>query len=271
MDFVYSIIERTGWFDNLSAGSVIIGVIDIMLVAALFCYLYRLMKETGSVNIFYGILLFVAVWLFVARGLQMRLMGAILDQLMNIGTIALVVIFQKEIRRFFKNLGSRGYFRRLTGFFVKKDKAEKIADAYKPIVDACVEMSAEKVGALIVIERSINLDMFADKGVWIDAAISKPLIENVFFKNSPLHDGAMLIQNGRITVAACQLPLSEDLNVPLKLGLRHRSAISASMQCDAIIVVVSEETGTISVAMNGEIKRRLTRKQLEAVLMQENQ
>lgn len=257
------------WFGNLSIGSAVVWVVDVMLVVMTVYYLYRLMKETGSMNIFYGILVFFILWLLVARGLQMKMMGAILDQLMNVGTIAIVVIFQKELRRFFKNVGSHGHFRRIAKYFSKKDDAAKNVEIYKPVIDACMEMSAEKVGALILIERTISLDMFADKGVWIDASMSKPLIENIFFKNSPLHDGAMLIQNGRISVAACQLPLSEDLVVPLKLGLRHRSAISASMSCDAIIIVVSEETGAISVAMNGEIKRRLTRKQLEDIIRQE--
>ena len=267
MNLAFSIIPAD-WFQGQSVGSAIIGAIDIMLVVSITYYLYRLMKETGSTNIFYGIFVFFILWLIVARGFQMRMMGAILDQLMSIGAIALVVIFQKELRRFFKNVGSQGHFKCIAKYFGKKDRADK-SEMYKPIVDACVEMAAEKVGALILIERTINLDMFSDKGVWIDASISKPLIENIFFKNSPLHDGAMLIQNGRITVAACQLPLSDDLVVPLKLGLRHRSAISASMVCDAIIIVVSEETGAISVAQNGEIKRKLTREQLEEILMSE--
>lgn len=266
---IFSIsIMQSEWLQNLSIGSVIIGVIDVMLLAYMVYYFYRLMKETGSTNIFYGILVFSILWLIVARGLQMKLMGAILDQLMNVGTIALVVIFQKEIRRFFKNVGSHGRLNRIMKYFVKKNDAEKKEEIYKPLVDACMEMSAEKVGALILVERTINLDMFADKGEVVDAAISKSLIENIFFKNSPLHDGAMLIQNGRISVVACQLPLFEDLVVPLKLGLRHRSAISASMSCDAVVIVVSEETGVVSVAMNGEIKRRLTRKQLEDILYQ---
>lgn len=269
MNSAFSIMPAD-WFQGLSVGSAIIGAIDIMLVVSITYYLYRLMKETGSTNIFYGIFVFFILWLIVARGFQMRMMGAILDQLMNIGAIALVVIFQKELRRFFKNVGSQGHFKCIAKYFGKKDKADKSAEMYKPVVDACVEMAAEKVGALILIERTINLDMFSDKGVWIDASISKPLIENIFFKNSPLHDGAMLIQNGRIAVAACQLPLSDDLVVPLKLGLRHRSAISASMVCDAIIIVVSEETGGISVAVNGQIKRGLSREELEKELAREN-
>ena len=270
MNLSIYLLEYFTWLDGLSAGTVIIGIIDVLLVASLLYYLYRLMKETGSMNIFYGIMILVTLWLFVARGLEMKLMGAILDQLMNVGTIALVVIFQKEIRRFFKNLGSRGHFRRITKYFTKKEKDEKAVGVYNPIIDAVFEMGSEKVGALILIERTINLNMFADKGVWIDASISKPLVENIFFKNSPLHDGAMLVQNGRISVAACQLPLADDLVVPLKLGLRHRSAISASMVCDAVIIIVSEETGAVSVAINGSIERRLTRERLEEILYQEN-
>ena len=263
-------ITLSEWLQKLSVGTIIIEVVYVLLVCAMVCYLYKLMKETGSTSIFYGILVFLILWIIVARGLQMKMMGAIFDQLMNVGTIALVVIFQKELRRFFKNVGSHGHFEYLAKRFVKKNKAEKCAEIYQPIIEACMEMAAEKVGALILIERTISLDMFADNGVQIDAAMSKPLIENIFFKNSPLHDGAMLVQNGRISVVSCQLPLSEDLVIPLKLGLRHRSAISASTLCDAVIIVVSEDTGAVSVAMKGQIERRLTRERLEEILMQEN-
>ena len=130
---IFSIsIMQSEWLQNLSVGSVIIGVIDVMLLAYMVYYFYRLMKETGSTNIFYGILVFSILWLIVARGLQMKLMGAILDQLMNVGTIALVVIFQKEIRRFFKNVGSHGRLNRIMKYFVKKNDAEKKEEIYNP-------------------------------------------------------------------------------------------------------------------------------------------
>ena len=244
----------------------IIDVVDVLLVAALLYYFYRLMKESGSLNIFSGILVFVLLWVFVSRVLEMKLLGSIFDQMMSVGVLAFIVIFQDEIRRFFKSLGSHRYFRRVSEFFSNRGKVDDVASDYLPIVMACMSLAQQKTGALIVIERNESLAEYARTGETINADINQRLIETIFFKNTPLHDGAMLIQNGRISAVACILPVSHDLNIPKKLGLRHRSAKGVSEVTDAIAIVVSEETGGISVAEGGKIKVGLTAQQLEGIL-----
>ncbi len=241
-------------------------IIDILLVAGLLYYFYRLMKESGSLNVFSGILIFVILWAFVSHVLQMRLLGSIFDQLMGVGTLALIIIFQEEIRRFFKNLGSHRHFKVVSQYFTKDKGTAEDNSTYLPIVMACMSMSQQKVGALIVVERNESLDEYIKTGETINANIGQRLIETIFFKNSPLHDGAMIVREGRIVAASCILPVSHDLNIPKKLGLRHRSAMGVSESTDAIAIVVSEETGNISVAVNGKFKIGLTAQQLEGIL-----
>ena len=244
-------------------------VIDIVLVALLLYYIYRLMKESRSLNIFIGVIVFVLVWLFVSQVLEMRLLGAILDKLVGVGALALIVLFQEEIRRFLYSLGARQQFKRLARLFEGHKKArqsEETRQMIVPIVLACMSMGKEKVGALIVIERASPLDDIVDR---IDANINQRLIENIFFKNSPLHDGAMIISQKRIKAAGCILPVSHDLNIPKELGLRHRAAMGISQDSDAIAIVVSEETGRISIAMGGQFYLRLSAEALEQILTTE--
>ncbi|MBE6294873.1 MAG: diadenylate cyclase CdaA [Bacteroidaceae bacterium] len=240
-------------------------IVDVVLVAFLLYYFYRLMKESGSLNIFSGILVFVLLWVFVSRVLQMKLLGSIFDQMMSVGVLAFIVIFQDEIRRFFKTLGSHRHFKKLSKFFSRDDAEENTSD-YLPIVMACMSMSQQNVGALIVIERNESLEEYVQTGETVNADLSQRLIEAIFFKNAPLHDGAMIVRGGRIMAAACILPVSHDLNIPKKLGLRHRSAKGVSELTDAIAIVVSEETGNISVAVGGKIKMGLNAQQLEGIL-----
>ena len=228
-------------------------------------YMYRLMKDSGSLNVFVGILVFIFSWLFVSKMLQMRLLGSILDQLMSVGTLALVVIFQEEIRNFFRTLGSHRHFGFLSKFF-SRDKKDSNATEVMPIVLACNSMAQQKVGALIVVQRNMLLDDIVKTGETINANISQRLVEAVFFKNAPLHDGAMIIQNGRITAAQCILPVSHNMNISKKLGLRHRSAIGITEIYDAIAIVVSEETGTISAAIGGKLIQNLDARKLEEIL-----
>ena len=245
----------------------IMDFVDILLVAALLYYFYQLMKESGTINIFAGILVFIVLWIFVSRVLEMRLLGSIFDQMMNVGVLALIIIFQEEIRRFFKTLGSQHRFRRISSLFSKdKDKKEDTA-VMLPIVMACMGKSQQKVGALIIIERDESLDEYMQAGEPIDANINQRLIENIFFKNSPLHDGALIVQNGRLKAASCILPVSHEVNIPKKLGLRHRAALAISQETDAIAIIVSEETGAISVAQKGKFKLGLTAQQLERILV----
>ena len=248
-------------------------IIDILLVALMLYYIYRLMRESRSINVFTGIIVFVVVWLFVSQILEMRLLGAILDKLVSVGVIALIVIFQDEIRKFLYNLGAHRRIRAFSRLFASQHAKEKsqreIKAVVMPMVMAAMNMSRGKVGALIVIERTMPLDDVVVTGDTIDANINPRLIENVFFKNSPLHDGAMVVSRGRIKAAGCILPVSHDLSIPKELGLRHRAAMGISQESDAVAVVVSEETGGISVAVRGEFRLRLSAEELESILTME--
>ena len=244
-------------------------IIDILSVALLLYYAYKFMKESGSVKIFTGVLIFILLWLLVAQVLEMRLLGAIFDQLVKVGAIALIILFQDDVRHFLQMLGSHEkvsrLFRLLTGG--KKEKVEH--SDIMPIVMACMNMSKQKVGALMVFERNIPLNDIIHTGDTIDANLNQRLIENIFFKNSPLHDGAMIIRHKRITAAGCILPVSHSLDIPKKLGLRHRAALGVSQQTDALAVIVSEETGGISIAFKGEFHLRLSAEELESFLPRE--
>ena len=244
-------------------------LIDILLVAYLLYQTYRLMKDSGSINIFTGILVFIGIWLIVSQVLEMKLLGSIFDKLVSVGVLALIILFQDELRRFLVTLGSHkrlgSFFRFLTGN--KKEKLEH--DDIMPVVMACISMGKQKVGALIVIEHNLPLDDVVRTGEIINADINQRLIENIFFKNSPLHDGAMIIRHKRIEAAGCILPVSHDLNIPKELGLRHRAAMGVSQETDALAIIVSEETGGISVAYKGQFHLRLTAEELERILTKE--
>ena len=247
-------------------------LIDVLLVALMLYYIYRLMRESRSLNVFIGIMVFVITWLFVSQVLQMRLLGSILDKLVSVGVIALIVLFQEDIRKFLYNLGAHQRMRALRRLFSSKGKEKDrkdVKEAIMPVVMSSMNMSRGKVGALIVIERSVPLDDIVMTGDLIDANINQRLIENIFFKNSPLHDGAMVISKKRIRAAGCILPVSHDLDIPKELGLRHRAAMGISQESDAVAVVVSEETGGISVAIKGEFHLRLSAKELESILTKE--
>jgi uncharacterized protein (TIGR00159 family) len=249
-------------------------IVDILLVAMMLYYIYRLMRESRSLNVFIGIMVFVVVWLFVSQVLEMRLLGSILDKLVSVGVIALIVIFQDDIRKFLYNLGAHQRVRALKRFFVSRDKDKKEVSMKKmttiiPIVMACMNLGRGKVGALIVIEREAPLEDIVSTGDLIDANVNQQLIENIFFKNAPLHDGAMIISKKRIKAAGCILPVSHDLNIPKELGLRHRAALGISQESDALSVVVSEETGGISVAINGQFRLHLSPEELESILTKE--
>ncbi|RRD00824.1 diadenylate cyclase CdaA [Prevotella sp. OH937_COT-195] len=245
-------------------------IIDILAVAMGLYYIYRLMKASRSQNVFGGIIMFLIVWIFVSRVFEMRLLGAIMDNLMSVGVIALIILFQDEIRKFFYNLGAHRNFSALKRLF-RGHKKEKNVDmeSVMAIVRACMNMGRGKVGALIVFERTTPLDDIAETGEKIDSRLSQRLIENIFFKNSPLHDGAMVVSKHRIKAAGCILPVSHNDSIPKELGLRHRAAMGISEESDALAVVVSEETGRISMAMEGKFNLRLSAEDLESILTQE--
>ena len=246
-------------------------MIDILCVALMLYYLYRLMKESRSLNVFIGIIVFVIIWLFVSQVLEMRLLGSIMDKLVSVGVIAIIIIFQEEIRKFLYSLGAHQRMRGFMRLFYSGGRNKKTMDktAIMPIVMACINMSRGKVGALIVIERMVSLDDIIETGDRIDANINQRLIENVFFKNSPLHDGAMVVSKRRIVAAGCILPVSHNTDIPKELGLRHRAALGISQDSDAIAIVVSEETGGISLAIKGEFRLRVSGELLESILTKE--
>ncbi|SEN26997.1 TIGR00159 family protein [Prevotella sp. ne3005] len=248
-------------------------IIDIFLVATMLYYIYRLMRESRSLNVFIGIMVILVVWIFVSQVIEMRLLGSIMDRLASVGLIVLIVIFQDEIRKFLYNLGAHQRVRALKKFFIKdKDEREatmEMMGCIIPVVMATQNMSRGKVGALIVIERHIRLDDIVQTGSLIDSNVNQQLIENIFFKNAPLHDGAMVISKRRIRAAGCILPVSHDLNIPKELGLRHRAALGVSQESDSISVIVSEETGGISIAMGGKFRLRMTAEELESFLSKE--
>lgn len=247
--------------------------IDILLVAILLFYCYKVMKRSRSVNIFYGVLIFVSFWIIVSKILDMKLLGSILNQLVNVGAIALIVLFSEEIRHFFYDLGTHEKANRLIRFF-RSDKKKQLSDEYRydrevifPIVMACINMSKQRVGALIVMENDIPLTDAIRTGETIDARITQRLIENIFFKNSPLHDGAMIISEGKVRAAACILPISHDLDIPKEFGLRHRAGKGITSDTDALAIIVSEETGNITAAHNDVFRSHLTAEELETILM----
>lgn len=239
---------------------------DIFLVAIMLYYCYKVMKESRSLNVFFGVLTFVVVWIFVSQLLEMKLLGSILDKLVSVGALALIILFQEELRKFFYTLGTHQRVRNIMQLVRGEHKQKNERSDIMPVVMACMNMSKQKVGALIVMERQLPLNDVMRSGEIIDAAINQRLIENIFFKNSPLHDGAMVISNKRIRAAGCILPVSHSMNIPKELGLRHRAAMGISQETDALSIIVSEETGSISVAFKGNFQLRLTAEELERIL-----
>jgi len=241
--------------------------LDIIIVAMLLYYLYKIMKESGTINIFFGVLAFIIVWVVASEIFEMRLIGTILDKVMSIGLIILVILFQDQIKRFLVELGNHNRWKFLRNLFRHHRSGNSHDDDRRkwvmPIVYACMSMSKSKTGALIVIEQSIPLENYEKTGDIIDSSINSRLIENIFFKNSPLHDGALIIAHDRMKAAGCILPVSHDTSIPKSMGLRHRSALGISQATDAAAIVVSEETGNISYAYKGKITTRLSSTDLE--------
>lgn len=233
-----------------------IDVLDVLMVGLLVYWLIRAVRGTSAVNIFVGILLIYVVWI-ASRALGMKLLSFILGQVLGVGVVALLVIFQPEIRRFLLRItssssaASRGIFKRL--FRQARSGGMQPADL-EELTAACRKMSETKTGALIAIRHGSSLNEFIDTGDEIDARINRRLIENIFFKNTPLHDGAMIITQDHIISARCTLPITARQDIPAHFGMRHRAAIGLSEVSDASVIVVSEETGNISFVQNGTIK-----------------
>jgi uncharacterized protein (TIGR00159 family) len=248
----------------------ILDIIDILLVAFLLYQMYNLIKGTTAINIFIGIFLIYLLWL-VVRALNMQLLGTILGQVIGIGVIALIIIFQQEIRRFMLMLGTR---------YVKKKRfsIEKLFSFGEPeseevnisaIVNASASMSSQKTGALIVLAHESDLFSIVKTGDIINADTSSRLLESIFFKNSPMHDGAVIIKKDKIAAARCVLPSTERIDLPPHFGMRHRAALGLTEKTDASVVIVSEETGAISFANHGEIEYNISSNNLQQILEKE--
>lgn len=242
-------------------------IIDILLVAVVMYQLYNLVQKSGTSAIFKGVLAFLFIWILVSKVFEMRLMGAILDTLVNVGLLVLIILFQDEIRRFLMSLGSSKTFRFISRIFKGKDHNELSDQVITPLVLACINMAKSYTGALIVLEEEISLGTYAATGEDIDADISTRLIENIFFKNSPLHDGAMIVSHGRIRAAGCILPISQNPDLPKHFGLRHRAALGLSQETDAKVIVISEERGKISFVSDGIIEANVTPEKLQELLV----
>lgn len=233
-----------------------IDVLDVLMVGLLIYWLIRAVRGTSAVNIFVGILLIYIVWI-ASRALGMKLLSFILGQVLGVGVVALLVIFQPEIRRFLLRItssssaASRGIFKKL--FHQARSGGMQPAEL-EELTAACRKMAETKTGALIVLRHGSSLAEFIDTGDEIDARINRRLIENIFFKNSPLHDGAMIMSTDHIISARCTLPITARQDIPPHYGMRHRAAIGVSEVSDASVIVVSEETGAISFVQDGNIK-----------------
>ncbi|MDR2978995.1 MAG: diadenylate cyclase CdaA [Bacteroidales bacterium] len=243
-------------------------LIDIFLVALILFELYSLLKGTSAMRIVWGIALVYVIYKF-ATLLHLGLISEILGQVISVGMIALIVVFQPEIRSFLLFIGNRKFINFINGKFNRKDDPQKHIDDIDAITRACKRMAASKTGALIIIAKEAPLEDFLSTGETIDARVSRELLENIFFKNSPLHDGAVIIKNHRIAAARCILPVSRREDLPTDLGLRHRSAIGATTSTDAIAVVVSEQTGAISLCKAGQISRDISPIVLQQMLTDE--
>lgn len=245
-------------------------IIDILLLAGLLHVSYNILRSSGSKALFSGIIAFIVVWIIISQLLEMRLVGAILDKFINIGFLIIVIIFQEEIKKFLATIGSAGIWQRFR--LTRRERLAQLEATHAhiaPIILACMNMARKKTGALIVIQRSIDLTPWMHAGERFDSDINARLIENIFFKNSPMHDGAMIISNGRISAAGVILPVANNADLNKDLGLRHRAALGISQKTDAIVIIISEELGTISVAHRGDITIDISAENLQALLEQE--
>ena len=247
-------------------------LIDVLLVAFFLYQTYKLMTSSGTLAIFSGVVSFIVVWILVSQVLEMRLMGAILDKFISVGFVVLVILFQDEIRRFLLALGSHRGWKFLGKLFSKRGANKESEGKFvAPVVLACMNMARKKTGALIVIQQDVDLSVYEHTGEMFNADVTARLIENIFFTNSPLHDGAMIIADGRIKAAGCILPVAQNANLPKDLGLRHRSALGMSLDTDALIIIVSEERGKISVAHNGKLAINISAEELQQILSGERE
>jgi diadenylate cyclase len=247
----------------------LLDVVDILLVALLIYLLYKLLKGTIAANIFIGLLSIYFFWLLV-KMLNMKLLDAILGQFIGVGVILVLIVFQQEIRKFLLIIGQRSIFVskfKLTNLLPWNWRINPaIGLNYSELIKACSQLSKSKTGALIIISKSSELKGFASTGTIIDGELSVKLLNSIFYKNSPLHDGAVIVVKNKIRAASCILPVSENNTLPDHLGLRHRAALGISEQSDAIAISISEETGKIALAIDGHLESDISMKHLRETL-----
>ncbi len=233
-----------------------IDILDVILVAFIIFLFFRWMRNSAALNIFLGIL-FIYVLMVIVDALHMKLMSKLVSTFIDVGVVALIVIFQPEIRHFLMKVGSNSGFGSKGGRFLNKilghEERAMEAESVREIASACQAMSETKTGALIVLPHKVNLNYIIEQGDRIDAKVSRRLIMNIFFKNSPLHDGAMIISNDRIVAARCTLPITARTDIPASFGMRHKASIGMTEESDADVIVVSEETGRISFVRNAVV------------------
>lgn len=230
-------------------------ILDILLVAFLLFYIYRLVKGSAAINIFIGIVIIYLLWQLTLL-LNMEMFSNVLGQFIGVGMFALIVVFQQEIRKFLLMIGSTNFSSR-KGILQKINFSSKSGEsvAYiEDLVEVCQKMGSTQTGALIILQRNTNLDFVKNSGDQMQIEFNIPIMESIFYKNSPLHDGATVIEDGKITATRVILPVSNDRNIPLRFGLRHRAAIGITEKTDALALVVSEETGQISYIKDGEFR-----------------
>jgi diadenylate cyclase len=242
--------------------------VDILLVAVIIYYVYSLIRGTIALNILLGLFILYVVYL-VVKQLHMHLLTQILGGFVSVGVIALIIVFQTEIRRFLLLIGKNASIKKITWWsylFGKKEVGKANLAYIKQVIDACKTMKSNRTGALIVFAKYFDEQYYQNSGESMDAHISKRLLESIFQKYSPLHDGAVVITDGKIKCASCILPLTDNEDLPLHFGLRHRAGIGISEMSDAVAVIVSEETGELAYAKQGRVKINISFVELERLL-----
>jgi len=252
------------YFSQFLRYATIWDALDILIVAVLFYYAFTLVQKTNATKSFRGVFV-VLVFVAIASVLELRVVNFLIQNVLQIGIIALVILFQPELRRLLEKFGRA----ELGIFHGKKHESSDVEEAIRQAVAACSTMSWNKTGALIVFEKEDDISTFAENGTAIDAKVTDQLLMNLFFNKAPLHDGAVIISRGRIRSAGCVLPLSDNFSLSKELGTRHRAAVGMSEHYDCSCVVVSEETGSISLAKDGILKRHLSTEMLERMLRSE--
>ncbi|MDR2600726.1 MAG: diadenylate cyclase CdaA [Oscillospiraceae bacterium] len=260
----YIIDQVIGVLTTLSQTFRIWDVIDILVIALLIYSILSFMRRTSASSVIKGLLIVLAV-AWISNLLHMNILSYLLRQVLQMGIIVIVILFQPEIRKLFERMGTT----KLDSIFRIRGRVEGIEAAVSSVIDACYAMSKMNTGAIIAFERRVGLNDFAVTGVDIDARVTSELLQSIFFENTPLHDGAVIIRGDRLLAAACMLPLSSNYSIGKELGMRHRAGVGLSERSDAVVVMVSEQTGSISVAIDGMLKRNLSNEVFEKLLQNE--